>query len=98
MLFTERDPNSALPPPLIGGYAPSVYGEESPPFESFEDICPAPSKCPDCEAHKCKAAAKMYGLTVLPYETSLPGLPNRTEGRNIGLGVKSKQAHIRAKA
>ena len=80
LFLPERDPNSALPPPLIGGYSPTVFGEEPPPFAAMDDICPPPPACPDCDAHKCKAAAKMYGLTILPYEPSLPGMPNRTEG------------------
>lgn len=77
---SERDPNSALPPPVIGGYLPTVVGEKPPPFASFDDICPPAPECPECEVQRCEGAAKMYGLNILPYDSSLPGLPNRTEG------------------
>jgi hypothetical protein len=26
-IFSERDPNSALPPPVIGGFSPTVIGQ-----------------------------------------------------------------------
>ena len=85
-ILSERDPNSALPPPLIGGFRPTVIGEQPPPFASFSELCPAAPKCPDCqEQQRCEGATKMYGLTVLPYESSLPGLPNRTEGLEIDI-------------
>ena len=76
----ERDPNSALPPPIIGGYKPAVIGEEPPAFIGLEDLCPPAPKCQDCDAVRCEGSARMYGLTILPYQSSLPGLPNRTQG------------------
>ena len=40
--------------------------------------------CPDCKkmmhAIRCEGSPKIFGLNVLPYETALQGLPNRTEG------------------
>ncbi len=66
---------------MIGSYHPTAVGELPPPFASLDDICPPQPKCPDCKKQVCDAAAKMYGLTILPYNTSLPGLPNRTEGQ-----------------
>ena len=76
----ERDPNSSLPPPLIGGYRPTVFGEEPPENEGYDELCPK-RECPDCKrmhALRCEGSAKMYGLTILPYDTNFPGLPNRT--------------------
>ena len=35
--FQERDPNSNLPPPMIGGFRPTVIGEEPPPFIGEHD-------------------------------------------------------------
>ena len=29
---------------------------------------------------RCEGSAKMYGLNILPYDSSFPGLPNRTGG------------------
>ena len=31
-------------------------------------------------AIRCEGSPKIFGLNVLPYETALQGLPNRTEG------------------
>nr|XP_040569630.1 LOW QUALITY PROTEIN: uncharacterized protein LOC121119077 [Lepeophtheirus salmonis] len=78
----ERDPNSALPPPIIGGFRPIVIGEEPPDFVGLEDLCPKTDKCPECTSYpglRCEGSAKMYGLNILPYDTSLPGLTNRTQ-------------------
>ncbi|XP_059081824.1 uncharacterized protein LOC131879496 [Tigriopus californicus] len=74
----ERDPNSALPPPMIGGSRPTVIGEQPPPLAGLEDLCPPPPKCQNCQAFRCEGSARMYGLNVLPYDTVFPGLPNRT--------------------
>lgn len=63
-------------------YEPTVIGQKPPPHASLSDLCPAPEACPDCKNTVCDADAKMYGLTILPYNTSLPGLPNRTEGKH----------------
>ena len=81
----ERDPNSSLPPPLIGGYRPTVFGEEPPENEGYDELCPK-RECPDCKrmhALRCEGSAKMYGLTILPYDTNFPGLPNRTGSKFI---------------
>lgn len=84
VIFPERDPNSKLPPPMIGGFRPTVIGEEPPPFIGLDDLCPPHPKCQDCEEVRCEGSARMYGLNVLPYdyvgEFAFPGLPNRTEG------------------
>ena len=79
----ERDPNSSLPPPVIGGFRPTVFGEEPPDFVGMQDLCPTRPSCPDCEkmhALRCEGSARMYGLNILPYDTIFPGLPNRTSG------------------
>ena len=81
----ERDPNSSLPPPLIGGYRPTVFGEEPPENEGYDELCPK-RECPDCKrmhALRCEGSAKMYGLTILPYDTNFPGLPNRTGSKLV---------------
>lgn len=80
VIFPERDPNSKLPPPMIGGFRPTVIGEEPPPFIGLDDLCPPHPKCQDCEEVRCEGSARMYGLTILPYDSIFPGLPNRTEG------------------
>ena len=83
--ISERDPNSALPPPVIGGFRPTVFGEEPPDFVGLQDICPPRPSCPDCEkmhALRCEGSARMYGLNILPYDTTFPGLPNRTSGKS----------------
>jgi len=88
----ERDPNSALPPPVIGGFRPTVFGEEPPEFVGMDSLCPAIS-CPNCEdlhAQRCEGSARMYGLNILAYDTTFPGLPNRTSEcllENIGKPV-----------
>lgn len=80
---SERDPNSALPPPMIGGSRPTVIGEQPPPLAGLEDLCPPPPKCQNCQAFRCEGSARMYGLNVLPYDTVFPGLPNRTSGKQL---------------
>ena len=82
----ERDPNSSLPPPVVGGFRPTVFGEEPPDFQGMYELCPQ-RNCPDCEklhAQRCEGSARMYGLNILPYDEAygnvLPHLPNRTEG------------------
>ena len=65
---------------MIGGYRPTVFGEEPPENEGYDELCPK-RECPDCKrmhALRCEGSAKMYGLTILPYDTNFPGLPNRT--------------------
>ena len=47
ILLTERDPNSSLPPPVIGGFRPTIFGEEAPEFVSFDELCPR-QPCQDC--------------------------------------------------
>ena len=39
-LFQERDPNNNIPPPVIGGYSPTIIGDEPPDFVRLEEICP----------------------------------------------------------
>ena len=42
------------------------------------------SSCPNCEdlhAQRCEGSARMYGLNILAYDTTFPGLPNRTSGK-----------------
>ena len=36
----ERDPNNNIPPPVIGGYSPTIIGDEPPDFVRLDDICP----------------------------------------------------------
>ena len=91
LFFVERDPNSSLPPPLIGGYRPTVFGEEPPENEGYDELCPK-RVCPDCKrmhALRCEGSAKMYGLTILPYDTNFPGLPNRTGSKLIFLSLEN---------
>ena len=38
--FVERDPNNNIPPPVIGGYSPTIIGDEPPDFVRLEEICP----------------------------------------------------------
>ena len=88
VFLTERDPNSALPPPVIGGFRPTVFGEEPPDFVGLADLCPPRPSCPDCEkmhALRCEGSARMYGLNILPYDSTFPGLPNRTQGIKMAL-------------
>merc|ERR1719195_1172478 len=44
----ERDPNSSIPPPVLGAFTPTVIGEEPPEFASVDDLCPSSPPCPDC--------------------------------------------------
>ena len=85
--FSERDPNSSIPPPVLGAFTPTVIGEEPPEFASVDDLCPSTPPCPDCakmmHAIRCEGSARLYGLNVLPYKAALPGLPNRTSGRKL---------------
>ena len=74
-----------MPPPVIGGFRPTVFGEEPPSFVGLDDLCPPKPSCPDCEkmhALRCEGSARMYGLNILPYDTAFPGLPNRTGGKS----------------
>ena len=36
----ERDPNINLPPPVLGGFSPTIIGEQPPDFVGMDDICP----------------------------------------------------------
>ena len=87
IFFSERDPNSSIPPPVLGAFTPTVIGEEPPEFASVDDLCPSTPPCPDCakmmHAIRCEGSARLYGLNVLPYKAALPGLPNRTSGRKL---------------
>ena len=47
-VILERDPNSALPPPVIGGFSPTVIGQEAPDYIGLDDLCPPRPSCPDC--------------------------------------------------
>ena len=40
-------------------------------------------------ALRCEGSAKMYGLTILPYDTNFPGLPNRTGSKLIFLSLEN---------
>ena len=42
-------------------------------------------------AIRCEGSPKIFGLNVLPYETALQGLPNRTEGnRNSNVDMRAE--------
>ena len=44
-------------------------------------------------ALRCEGSAKMYGLTILPYDTNFPGLPNRT-GSKLNIFIIRKWFRI----
>ena len=56
------------------------FGNAPPSLKSLGELCPKQHKCPDCSAQVCDVAARMYGLNVIGYNDSLPGMPNRVEG------------------
>jgi len=63
----ERDPNSAIPPPVMG-YANAYFGRPAPQLAGMDDICPpkVDKECPDCSKFVCQAKAKVtFGLNSL---------------------------------
>ena len=64
--FLERDPNSALPPPVIGGFSPTVIGQEAPDYIGLDDLCPPRPSCPDCATmHALRYYFKLKRLGLL---------------------------------
>jgi len=78
----KRDPNRPPPPKVTGALQFEYFGDREPALTGHEDVCPKPPKCPNC-AHEsrsiCGEAAKIFGIGILAFDQSLPGITNRTE-------------------